>query len=103
MYALYLRATTIEVVGIIYEYEPTTTDGSRVPNKDWKSVLNPETKSNVCITLDFSACDKKTPRLDQLKRKTDQERKTNVVKENVPYSLHHHLPFEEQSNLESKL
>ena len=56
-YALYLRANTIEVVGIIYAYEPTTTEGSLVPNKDCKSVLNPETKSNVCITLAFSACD----------------------------------------------
>jgi len=52
-----LLARTIEVVGIIYAYEPTATEGRRVPNKVWKSVLNPEVKSNVCITLAFSACD----------------------------------------------
>jgi hypothetical protein len=62
-------------VGITYEYEPATTAGSRVPNKDCKSVFNPETKSKVCITLAFSPCDSKTPHSNPVSRKINQEKK----------------------------
>lgn len=54
--ALYLLARIIEVVGIIYVYEPTTTVGSLVPNRDCNNVFNPETNSMVCTTLAFSIC-----------------------------------------------
>lgn len=104
---MYLLARIIEVVGITYVYEPTTTEGSRVPNRDCMNVFNPETKSMVCTTLAFSICREK--RLNQLinlingninKAEPQKKKKNKRCEKLAIESLHRLHPFEEQADLE---
>lgn len=86
-------------MGITYVYEAVTTVGSRVPNRDWKSVLNPETKSMVCITLAFSICDKRGVKL--IKRMQAQKIKESHKSWQASIkSLHLLHPFWGQAYLE---
>lgn len=44
----------MEIIGTTKAHDPPITVGKRVPNKVWRSVLIPSTKSRVCTTLTLS-------------------------------------------------